>query len=66
LLGFYEFEHQSKTQFKDWAVDSPLAFAEEVLTVWREGVVEAQEWQEVQVFIAEELPRWARTLLARK
>lgn len=66
LLGFYEFEHQSKTQFKDWAVDSPLAFAEEVLTVWREGVMEAQEWQEVQAFIAEELPRWARTLLARE
>lgn len=38
LLGFYEFEYQSKTEFKDWAVDAPLAFAEEVLTVWREGV----------------------------
>lgn len=66
LLGFYEFEFQSKTEFKDWAVDAPLAFAEEVLTVWREGTMEAQELQEVEAFITEELPKWARALLARK
>jgi hypothetical protein len=43
-----------------------LALAEEVLTVWGEGVVEARELQEVQAFITEELPKWARMLLARK
>jgi hypothetical protein len=66
LLGFYAFEYQSKTEFKDWAIDAPLAFAEEVLTVWREGVMEAQEQQEMQAFITEQLPKWVRTLLARK
>ena len=53
-------------EFKDWAVDAPLAFAEEVLTVWREGVIEARELEDVQAFITEELPKWARALLARK
>jgi hypothetical protein len=64
MLGFYDFEHQSKIEFKDWAVDSPLYFALEVLTVWREGEVETQKRQEMQVFINEELMGWARTLAA--
>ncbi|MFQ5435850.1 MAG: hypothetical protein ACE5FD_13310 [Anaerolineae bacterium] len=33
LLGFYEFEHKSKTAFKDWVVGAPSFFAGEVLTV---------------------------------
>jgi hypothetical protein len=47
----YEFEYQSRTEFKDWATGAPFAFAEEVLTVWGKGVMETQELQEVQVFI---------------
>jgi hypothetical protein len=64
LLGFNDFEHQSKTEFKDWAVDAPHAFAQEVLTVWREGEVEMQNRKEMQAFIDEELGGWARSLLA--
>jgi hypothetical protein len=64
MLGFYEFEHQSKTEFKDWAVDSPVHFALEVLTVWLEGEVETQKRQEMQTFIDEEFGGWARTLSA--
>jgi hypothetical protein len=66
MLGFYDFEHQSKTEFKDWAVDSPLYFALKVLTVWREGEVETQKRQEMQAFIDEELMGWARTLAVIK
>jgi hypothetical protein len=62
LLGFYEFEHHSKTEFKGWSVDSPVYFALEVLTVWLEGEVEMQQRQEMQAFIDEELLGWARTL----
>jgi hypothetical protein len=64
LLGFYEFEHHSKTEFKGWSVDSPVYFALEVLTVWLEGEVEMQQRQEMQAFIDEELLGWARTLSA--
>ena len=35
MLGFYEFAHESETPFKDWAIDSRLYFAGEVLEVWR-------------------------------
>jgi hypothetical protein len=64
LLGFYDFEHQSKTEFKDWAVDSPLYFDLEILNMWLEGEVETQKRQEIHTFIDEELGGWARTLSA--
>ncbi len=64
LLGFYEFEYKSKTDFKDWAVDAPIFFAGEALTVWREGTMNTAERQEVQTFIEMKMPRWARMLLA--
>jgi hypothetical protein len=64
LLGFYEFEYKSKTDFKNWAVDAPLFFASEVLSVWQEETIQTAERQEVQTFIEAETPRWARTLLA--
>jgi len=64
MLGFYDFEYQSKTEFKDWAVDSLVYFALEVLTVWIEDEVEMQQRQEMQAFIDEELMGWARTLSA--
>lgn len=64
LLGIYDFEHQSKSEFKDWAVDSSLYFAHEILTVWLEGEVEMQNRQEMQAFIEDELVGWARTLSA--
>jgi hypothetical protein len=63
LMGFYLFEYESKTEFKDWAADAPLAFADEVLTIWKEGAAGMEERQQVREFIEEDLPRWARTLL---
>lgn len=64
LLGFYEFEYESKTEFKDWATDAPFGFASEVLDAWREGDIGAEERQEVREFIEGEMPRWANLLLA--
>jgi hypothetical protein len=64
LLAFYLFEYESKTEFKDWAADAPLAFAGEVLAIWKEGAPGMEERQEVRAFIEAEMPRWARTLLA--
>ncbi|MCP4361066.1 MAG: hypothetical protein GY796_23915 [Chloroflexi bacterium] len=62
LMGFYLFEYKSKTEFKDWATDSPSFFASEVINVWREGTAGTKDRDEVRSFIAEEMPRWARTL----
>ena len=64
MLGYYEFEHESERPFKDWAIDSPLYFAGEVLEVWREARLEEWEREEARAFIDEELPGWASSLLA--
>lgn len=64
LLGLYEFEYKSKTEFKDWAPGAPFEYASEVLNAWRESDVKAAERQDVRAFIEEEIPRWAGTLLA--
>lgn len=62
LLGLYQFEHESKSQFKDWASDLPFGFAQEVLAAWRRGAVGETDASEVSGFILEELPRWSFAL----
>jgi hypothetical protein len=37
LLGLDRFEHESTSEFKNWAVDAPGAFAWEVEDRWRAG-----------------------------
>ncbi len=64
LLGFYEFEYKSKTEFKDWAIDAPLIFAGHVLTAWAKGKTSVEDRQEVRASIKKEMPRWSGTLLA--
>ena len=59
LLGLYQFEHELKSQFKDWATDLPLDFAQEVLAAWRRGATGEADDGEVSGFIQEELPRWS-------
>lgn len=63
LLGFYLFEYKSKTAFKDWATDAPLAFAQEVLTAWQKGAEPDETRQEIREFIEAEMPNWAGNLL---
>lgn len=62
LLGLYQFEHESKSQFKDWATDLPLDFAHEVLAAWRRGAAGEADSDEISGFIQEELPHWSVSL----
>ena len=62
LLGLYQFEHELKSQFKDWATDLPFDFAQEVLAAWRRGATGEVDDDEVSGFIEEELPRWGVSL----
>lgn len=64
LLGFYEFEYKSKTEFKNWATDAPLAFAEETLITWIEKNPSVENRRKMRAFIEKETPRWSGTLLA--
>jgi len=62
LWGFYQFEHEVKREFKDWAWDAPLSFAQQVIDFWREGVSPAVDVSEMVAFVEAEMPKWAWTL----
>jgi hypothetical protein len=62
LLGLYRFERESRSEFKNWAVDAPAAFAEAVIDAWKEGVPEQAAIQEVKEFIDRELNGWVKRL----
>lgn len=63
LLGLYEFEHESTSEFKNWAVDAPIVFAETVVDVWKTGTPGRADIKAVKTFIEEELGRWERSLI---
>jgi hypothetical protein len=58
LLGLERFEHESTTEFKDWAPDAPLAFAETVLDAWKAGSPSRADVKAVNTFIEDELGGW--------
>jgi len=63
LQGLYEFEHESKSEFKDWATDLPIGYAEIVLEKWRDGKPKPAAITEIRDFIQENLPHWDSTLM---
>ncbi|MDE3090809.1 MAG: hypothetical protein KGJ80_15645 [Chloroflexota bacterium] len=63
MQGLYEFQHQSESEFKDWATDLPIAYAEIALEKWRAGKPTPSAIKEMQTFIQENLPHWDFTLM---
>jgi hypothetical protein len=35
LLGLYQFERESRSEFKSWAVDAPGEFAATIIAAWQ-------------------------------
>jgi hypothetical protein len=62
LLGLYRFERESRSEFKDWAGDAPIAFAEAVIDAWQEGVPEQADVRKIKEFIEYELNGWVERL----
>lgn len=63
VQGLYEFQHESKSQFKDWATDLPIAHAESTLETWRAGKPTRRAVQKMQTFIEENPVRWDYALM---
>jgi hypothetical protein len=63
LLGLYKFEHESTNEFTDWAGDAPTAFAEEVVSVWKDGRPSQSDIKVLRKFIEEALGRWCKHLV---
>lgn len=58
LQGLYEFEHNSNSQFKDWATDLPSAYAEIALERWQAGKPIPSARKKMRNFIQAKLLRW--------
>ena len=56
--GLYQFEHESSSEFKDWAVDSSLFFADDTLKKWHTRDVSQEAIDKMRSFIQEHLPEW--------
>ncbi len=63
LAGLYRFEHESKSEFKDWAADAPISFADTVVREWKAGSPRQSDIAAVKKFIDEELGGWGAHLM---
>ena len=63
LLGFYRFQHESTSEFKNWAPDAPIIFAETVVDAWKAGSPTKSDVRSLKTFIAEELGGWGANLV---
>ncbi len=61
LTALYRFETESTNQFKDWAVDLPLSYADSVLEQWYSFETTPMV-TELESFIDANLPRWRKNL----
>ena len=65
ILGIYRYEHESKSEFREWAEDIPIECAGYLLTIWRERNPKAvdAEAEAMDEFIRQRCPKWAENLL---
>ena len=62
ILGIYRYEHESKSAFREWAVDIPIECAGYLLTKWRERNQDAVAAEAMDEFIRQRCPKWAMNL----
>ena len=62
ILGIYRYEHESKSEFREWAVDIPIECAGYLLSTWRERNQNAVAARAMDEFIRQRCPKWAMNL----
>lgn len=60
LQGIYRFEKESKSEFKDWAVDAPGEYFGTVLDEWRDNCESSEDFEGMKTFIQKNCPKWAK------
>jgi hypothetical protein len=63
LLGLYRFDHESTSEFKDWAPDAPSNFAWAVVDAWKAGAPSRADVKALKAFIEGELGGWGAGLV---
>ncbi len=62
ILGIYRYEHESKSAFREWAVDIPIECAGALLAARRERGQDSAFAATMDAFIEERCPKWAARL----
>jgi hypothetical protein len=63
LLGIYRFNQESKSEFRQWAVDVPAECFGYLLNEWRKGCRSAALRTEMNEFVRNSCPKWAKYFL---
>jgi len=63
LLGLYQFDRESQSEFKNWATDAPGGFASSVVDAWKAGKPSRKDVTALKQFIADELGTWEAHLV---
>jgi hypothetical protein len=63
ILGIYRYQHESKSEFREWSVDIPIECAGVLLTKWRERGQDSISDAAMDEFIRDRCPNWARHFL---
>ena len=63
LKGIYKYVQESKSEFKDWAVDIPEECFEYLLEEWKKRTKEKNDFIEINKFLKKECSNWAEWAL---
>ncbi len=59
LIGIYQYEEDSGSEFKDWATDVPGESFGHVLNEWKKRNSNKRDKKEMKDFISNECPNWS-------
>jgi len=59
LKGIYQFEHETQTEFREWAVDIPGDCFGAILDAWQKGHTGEHDVEKMNAFLSRECPEWA-------
>ena len=65
LKGVYDFNHKSTSEFKNWATDMPEECFGSLLDDWRRGCSQKGDFDEMDKFISDQCPDWAKWALKK-
>ncbi len=60
LKGIYQYDHESESEFKNWATDMPPECFGLLLEEWRDRCSQEDDIKEMHKFISDECPKWSK------
>ena len=66
ILGIYRYEHESKSEFREWCEDVPIECAGYLLDLWRKRNKRTAAARAMDEFIQNRCPKWAKYLIPKR